>query len=56
MIGMGAEASTIRRAEAADFFFDCWAVGLEGSIYGLIVIPPSICMERPKKMLNQNGW
>jgi hypothetical protein len=26
MIGMGEEASTIRRAEAEDFFFDCWAV------------------------------
>jgi hypothetical protein len=26
MIGMGAEASTIVRAEAADFFCDCWAV------------------------------
>jgi hypothetical protein len=26
MIGMGAEASSIVRAEAADFFCDCWAV------------------------------
>jgi hypothetical protein len=26
MIGMGAEASTVVRAEAADFFCDCWAV------------------------------
>jgi hypothetical protein len=26
MIGMGAEASTIVRAEVADFFWDCWAV------------------------------
>jgi hypothetical protein len=26
MIGMGAEASTIVIAEAADFFWDCWAV------------------------------
>jgi hypothetical protein len=26
MIGMGAEATTIVRAEAADFFCDCWAV------------------------------
>jgi hypothetical protein len=26
MIGMGAEACTIRRAEAANFFFDCRAV------------------------------
>jgi hypothetical protein len=26
MIGMSAEASTIVRAEAADFFCDCWAV------------------------------
>jgi hypothetical protein len=26
MIGMGAEASTIVRAEVADFFCDCWAV------------------------------
>jgi hypothetical protein len=26
MIGMGAEASTIVRAEEADFFCDCWAV------------------------------
>jgi hypothetical protein len=26
MIGMGAEASTIVRAEAADFFCDSWAV------------------------------
>jgi hypothetical protein len=26
MIGMGAEVSTIVRAEAADFFCDCWAV------------------------------
>jgi hypothetical protein len=26
MIGMGGEASTTVRAEAADFFCDCWAV------------------------------
>jgi hypothetical protein len=26
MIGKGAEASTTVRAEAADFFCDCWAV------------------------------
>jgi hypothetical protein len=26
MIGMGVEASTIVRAEAVDFFCDCWAV------------------------------
>jgi hypothetical protein len=26
MIGMGAEASTIVRAETANFFCDCWAV------------------------------
>jgi hypothetical protein len=26
MIGMGAEASTIVRTEAVDFFCDCWAV------------------------------
>jgi hypothetical protein len=26
MIGMGAKASTIVRAEAEDFVFDCWAV------------------------------
>jgi hypothetical protein len=26
MIGMGAEASTVVRAEAADFVFDFWAV------------------------------
>jgi hypothetical protein len=26
MIGMGAEASTIRRAEKANFFFDGWEV------------------------------
>jgi hypothetical protein len=26
MIGMGAEASAIVRAEAEDFFCDCWAV------------------------------
>jgi hypothetical protein len=26
MIGMSAEASTIMRTEAADFFCDCWAV------------------------------
>jgi hypothetical protein len=26
MIGMGVEAITIVRAEAADFFCDCWAV------------------------------
>jgi hypothetical protein len=25
MIGMGAEASTIVRAVAVDFFYDCWA-------------------------------
>jgi hypothetical protein len=26
IIGMGAEASTVVRAVAADFFFDCWYV------------------------------
>jgi hypothetical protein len=33
MIGMDAEASTIVRAEAADFFSDCWAVKIPSVVH-----------------------
>jgi hypothetical protein len=41
---MGAEACTIRRAEAVDFLFDCWAVE----------VPSDECVKDMRKTLDWN--